>query len=45
MDVTLAFDDESFTGRLRLMVDAAKVLGAELAKAEATWEPHDWSEF
>lgn len=43
--VTLAFDADSFAGRLCLVDEAARRLNKEWALREATWEPHDWGFF
>lgn len=49
--------ESPYPGRIRLLADAAFILGAnraaravpmlnrELAALDATWEPHDWRDF
>lgn len=43
--VSLHFDADSFTGRWPLLAAAAKKMSDEMAAQQATWEPHDWSDF
>jgi hypothetical protein len=42
--VRLALDD-GFSDGMRRAADAAGSLRRSLAWLDATWEPHDWSEF
>lgn len=42
----LAFgDDDGFAKGMARAAASAHLLAAELAKFDATWEPHDWTEF
>lgn len=43
--VTLEFNGDSFTGRIQRAAAAASSLNRELALRDATWEPHDWSDW
>lgn len=43
--VTLDFSGYNFAAEMRRAEAAVGSLGAQLARAEATWEPHDWTEF
>jgi hypothetical protein len=44
LSVNLALTDR-FTGRLALAAQAARDLHASWVLRDATWEPHDWSDF
>lgn len=41
----LLMGSDHFTGRLQMAASAATDLSRRLARLDATWEPHDWSEF
>lgn len=36
---------DDFAGRIRLIREAARTWGNDLALQQATWEPHDWTEW
>jgi hypothetical protein len=44
-EIEMAFDPIGFASGMRRTQRVAESLTAVLARAEATWEPHDWSDF
>lgn len=36
---------DHFSGRIAAAFAAAHLMNVDLARASATWEPHDWSDF
>lgn len=43
--VHLRFDVDAFTARMHRLREAAAKLGQQMTLQQATWEPHDWSDF
>lgn len=44
-EIEMAFDPIGFASGMAHARDAAHLLAVALGRADATWEPHDWSDF